>query len=58
MSKTTGSAPNYKKACIVMFGVNLSWIFMAIWAFWGLFAVAATGWCIHRAIRHLEARQG
>jgi hypothetical protein len=58
MRKTTGSAPNYTKACIYMFGVNLSWIFVAIWALWGLLAVAVTGWCINRAIRYLEARQG
>lgn len=30
------SAPNYTTACIVMFGVNLTWILIAIWAIWGL----------------------
>lgn len=31
-------APNYTSACIVMFGVNITWILVAIWAFWGLVA--------------------
>lgn len=30
------SAPNFTTACIVMFGINLSWILFAIWAVWGL----------------------
>lgn len=37
------SAPNYTQACIVMFGVNILWIFMVIWALWGLVAVALSG---------------
>ena len=32
------SAPNYTTACIVMFGVNITWILVAIWAIWGLIA--------------------
>ncbi|MEL7093145.1 MAG: hypothetical protein AAFN94_15555 [Pseudomonadota bacterium] len=34
----TRSAPNYTTACIVMFGVNVTWILVAIWAIWGLIA--------------------
>ena len=34
------SAPNYISACVVMFGVNILWVFMLIWAIWGLPAVA------------------
>ena len=30
--------PNYTNACIVMFGVNITWILVAIWAIWGLIA--------------------
>lgn len=33
-----GTAPNYTNACIVMFGVNITWILVAIWAIWGLIA--------------------
>ena len=32
----TQSAPNFTNACIVMFGVNLSWVFLLLWALWGL----------------------
>ncbi|WP_298913396.1 hypothetical protein [uncultured Roseobacter sp.] len=33
-----GRAPNYTSACIVMFGVNLSWILLFLFAIWGLIA--------------------
>ena len=36
--RTQGKAPNYTTACIVMFGVNITWILVAIWAIWGLIA--------------------
>lgn len=36
--RTQGTAPNYTNACIVMFGVNITWILVAIWAIWGLIA--------------------
>lgn len=52
-----GRAPDFTQACIVMFGVNIAWIFVAIWAIWGLIAVAALGWCINRAIGWIEARR-
>ncbi|KEJ89204.1 hypothetical protein [Sulfitobacter donghicola] len=57
MSRPQGSAPNFTKACIVMFGVNITWIFMAIWSIWGLIAVACTGWCINRVISFIAARR-
>lgn len=46
------SAPDYTAACIVMFGVNLMWVLMVIWAVWGFLAAAFTGW----AVNHLIAR--
>lgn len=58
MSNNTGSAPNFTKACIVMFGVNITWIFVALWAIWGLIAVAATGWILNRLFTWIEDRQG
>ncbi|APE44140.1 hypothetical protein BOO69_12565 [Sulfitobacter alexandrii] len=44
------AAPNYTQACIVMFGVNLAWVLMAIWAIWGLIAAAALGWAVNKVI--------
>ena len=35
MKNSQGSAPNFKQACIVMFGVNVAWVFFVIWAIWG-----------------------
>lgn len=48
------SAPNYTNACIVMFGVNLVWVFLVVWAIWGLVGVAATGWALNLLIRRIE----
>lgn len=53
----TQSAPNFTNACIVMFGVNLSWVFLLLWALWGLLAVAALGWSLNRWMTWLEARK-
>jgi hypothetical protein len=57
MNNTPGSAPDFTKACVVMFGVNIAWIFVAIWAIWGLIAVAVMGWLINRAIGYVAARR-
>ena len=53
----TQSAPNFTNACIVMFGVNLSWVFLLLWALWGLLAVAALGWSLNRWMTWLKARK-
>ncbi|RKE95919.1 hypothetical protein C8N30_0465 [Sulfitobacter guttiformis] len=58
MHNSPGSAPDYTKAAVVMFGVNITWIFMMIWAIWGLLAVAATGWVIHHCINCIGRRRG
>ncbi len=49
------SAPDFTQACVVMFGVNLTWVLMVIWAVWGLLAVAATGWAVHQIINRIDA---
>ncbi len=54
-NQTRPAAPNYTNACIVMFGVNLTWVLMLIWAVWGLIAVAATGWVLNRVIARIDA---
>ena len=51
------TAPNFTSACVVMFGVNLSWILMLIWAVWGILAVALTGWLINQLIQLIAARR-
>lgn len=33
------SAPDYTTAALIMLGVNLFWIFCAVWSLLGLFAV-------------------
>lgn len=58
MRNTPGSAPNFTNAAVVMFGVNITWIFVILWAVWGLIAVAATGWAINHAINFIEKRRG
>lgn len=35
-NQKTGRAPNYTSACIVMFGVNLIWMLLFLFAVWGL----------------------
>ena len=52
------SAPDFTQAVVVMFGVNITWIFFAIWAFWGLLAVALLGWAVNRWMSWLERRRG
>lgn len=48
------AAPDFTQACIVMFGVNLAWVFMVIWAIWGLIAVAALGWAVNKLITRID----
>jgi hypothetical protein len=54
---TMSSAPDFTKACIVMFGVNLSWVFILLWAAWGLLAVAGVAWGINRWLCWLDSRR-
>ena len=49
------AAPNYTTACVVMFGVNLGWVLVAIWAAWGLLAAVALGWGVNRLIGRIGA---
>lgn len=55
---TRPSAPDYTAACIVMLGVNLVWMLLAVWALWGLAAVALLGWLVNRGISHIAATRG
>ena len=40
-----------------MFGVNILWVFVVIWALWGLLAVALSGWAVNAMIDRIAARQ-
>ncbi len=51
------AAPDYTLACIVMFGGNLLWVFVVIWAIWGLLAVALSGWAVSAVIDRIDARR-
>jgi hypothetical protein len=57
INRPTGSAPNFTAACIVMFGVNLSWVFLFVWAVWGLIAVAILGWLLNQWMLWLDVRR-
>lgn len=50
------SAPNYTTACIVMFGVNIAWIFLVVWAIWGLVIVALMGGAINHVMTRMQER--
>ena len=49
-------APNYTNACLVMFGVNLMWIFTVIWAIWGFLFVLLTGAALNHLMTRLKER--
>lgn len=51
----TGRAPNYTSACIVMFGVNITWVLVAIWAIWGLIAAVLLGLGVNHMIERGKA---
>ncbi len=48
-----GRAPDFTNACIVMFGVNLTWVLVAIWAIWGLIAAICLSWGVNRLISRI-----
>ncbi|MDF1728304.1 MAG: hypothetical protein P1U53_11210 [Sulfitobacter sp.] len=50
---TRPAAPDFTQACLIMFGVNLTWILFAIWAIWGLVAAACLGWAVNKVIERI-----
>ena len=50
-------APDFTHACIVMFGVNIMWIFIVIWITWGMLAVALCGWGVKVFIDRIAQRR-
>jgi len=55
-NKPVGRAPNYTNACIAMFGVNITWILVAIWAIWGLVAAALLGLGVNHLMERARVR--
>ena len=51
------SAPDYTNAALVMGLVNLLWVFMVLWAAFGLTAVLAAGFGLDRLIVWLANRR-
>ena len=49
-------APNYTNAALVMGLVNLLWIFMVLWAVFGLPIVLAISYVLNRLIIRMEER--
>ena len=56
-TRPVGAAPDFTQACVVMFGVNLVWVFMVVWAVWGLIAVALLGWVVNQWVIWVDIRR-
>lgn len=50
-------APDFTTACIVMFGVNLAWILLLIFALYGLVIAVFASLVLNHAIKWLETRK-
>jgi hypothetical protein len=52
-----GRAPNFTGACIVMFGVNLAWVLLLLFAIYGLVAAVFVGLVVNHWLNWLEHRR-
>ena len=52
-----GRAPDFTSACVVMFGVNLGWIFLFLFAVYGLFAAVFLALAVNHWVNWLEQRK-
>lgn len=50
-------APDYTDAALVMGGVNLTWIFMVLWAVFGFWSVLVAGLGLNLLITRLAERR-
>lgn len=53
---TLPEAPNYTNAALVMGLINLLWIFMVLWAVFGLPVVLAIGYGLNHLIKRIGGR--
>ncbi len=51
------AAPDYTNAALIMMGVNLTWVFIAIWAIWGLAPVLLLAVALNHGITMIERRR-
>lgn len=49
------SAPDLRSACVVMFGINVTWVLVAVWAIWGLLVAALLAFGLNHLITRLQA---
>lgn len=52
-----GRAPNFTGACIVMFGVNLAWVLLLLFAVYGLVAAVFLCLVLNHWLGWLEQRR-
>ncbi|MEM6890035.1 MAG: hypothetical protein AAF636_18140 [Pseudomonadota bacterium] len=52
-----GRAPNFTKACIVMFGVNLAWMLLAAFAIWGILGALCLCLLVNHWVAWIEHRR-
>lgn len=51
------SAPDFTSACVFMFGVNLIWILIAIWAVWGFLALLGTAYAVKKWVEWVAVKR-
>jgi hypothetical protein len=52
-----GRAPDFTTACIVMFGVNLAWVLLFLFAVYGLVAAVFLGLVLNHWLHWLDQRK-
>ena len=52
-----GSAPDFTNAALIMLGVNMMWVFVAIWALYGFVPVLILAALLHHLITRFAARR-
>ncbi|WP_299406080.1 hypothetical protein [uncultured Roseobacter sp.] len=56
-NRKIGRAPNYTSACIVMFGVNLTWVLLFLFALWGLVVAVFVALAVNHWLNWLDFRR-
>lgn len=56
-NRKIGRAPDFTAACIVMFGVNLAWILIFLYAAFGLIAAVFVGLVLNHALNWIKLRR-
>ncbi len=52
-----GRAPDFTTACIVMFGINVAWVLLFLFAIYGLIAAVFAGLVLNHALAWLDERK-